>query len=252
MPVFFNVMLHKTKGIILRTVKYGETSIITTVYTELFGVQTYIVKGVRQSSKTSQGKANYFQPAMLLDMEVHHNELKQMQFIKEYQCSYLYEKILFDVVRNSVAMYVIELLQHSLKQPEANPELFYLIEDTLKEIDKGSETFVANLPLYFTLHLGSELGFQIQGAYSEDKPVLDLQQGFFTDAVPVHPYFLENEDAKITSQILKIKQYKDLENISLNRNIRRQLLVAYQQYMSLHISDFGEMRSLAVLQEILS
>ncbi|HEX3024946.1 MAG TPA: DNA repair protein RecO, partial [Chitinophagaceae bacterium] len=208
------MQIHKTKGIILRTVKYGETSIITTVYTELFGVQSYIVKGVRQSSKTSQGKANFFQPAAILEMEVYHNELKQLQFIKEYQWSFLYDKIFFDVVRNTVAMYVIELLQYSLKQPEANPELFYLIEDTLKEIDKGSDSFVANLPLYFTLHLGSELGFQIQGEYSKHKPVLDLQQGYFTDALPQHPYFLENDDAKITSQILSIKQYKDLGNIS--------------------------------------
>lgn len=244
-------MVHKTKGIILRTVKYGETSIITTVYTELFGVQTYIVKGVRQSTKTSQGKANYFQPAMLLNMEVHHNELKQLQFIKEYECSYLYEKILFDVVRNAVAIYVIELLQHSLKQPEANPELFYLIEDTLKEIDKGSETFVANLPLYFSLHLGSQLGFQIRGKYSEFNPVLDLQQGFFITAVPPHPYYLCKEDAKITSQILNIKKYQELETIPLNQNMRRQLLKSYQQFIAIHISDFGEMRSLAVLQEVL-
>ena len=245
-------MLHKTKGIILRTVKYGETSIISTVYTELFGVQSYIVKGVRQSSKTSQGKANYFQPAMILEMEVYHNDQKQLQFIKEYECCYLYEKILYDVVRNAVAMYVIEMLQHSLKQPEANPDLFYLIEDTLKEIDKGSETFVANLPLYFTLHLGSELGFQIQGTYSESTPILDLQQGFFIDNIPLHPYYLSNDDARITSQILTIKKYKDLENIPLNRNIRRQLLISYQQYISVHIADFGELRSLMVLQEVLS
>ncbi len=245
-------MLHKTRGIILRTVKYGETSIITTVYTELFGVQRYIVKGVRQSSKTSQGKANFFQPAMMLEMEVYHNEQKQLQFIKEYQCSYLYEKILFDVVRNAVAMYVIEMLQHSLKQPEANPDLFYLIESTLKEIDKGSETFVANLPLYFTLHLGSELGFQIQGIYSKHTPVLDLQQGFFIDSIPLHPHYLMNDDARITSQILNIKKYNELDTILLNRNTRRQLLMAYQQYITLHIADFGEMRSLAVLQEVLS
>ena len=123
-------MVHKTKGIILRTVKYGDTSIITTVYTELFGVQTYIVKGARQSSKKTQSKASYFQPAAILEMEVYHNELKQMQFIKEYQWSFFYEKIFFDVTRNAVAMYVIELLQHSLKQPEAHPELFYFIENT--------------------------------------------------------------------------------------------------------------------------
>ena len=74
------MQIHKTKGVILRAVKYGETSIIATVYTELFGVQSYMVKGVRQSSKKSQGKANYFQPAAILEMEVFYNELKQMQF----------------------------------------------------------------------------------------------------------------------------------------------------------------------------
>ena len=78
-------MVHATKGIVLRTVKYGDTSVITTVYTELFGVQSYIVKGVRQRTKTSSGKAGYFQPAAILEMEVYHNELKQLQFVREFQ-----------------------------------------------------------------------------------------------------------------------------------------------------------------------
>ena len=40
--------LHKTKGIVLRTVKYGETSIIVTIFTELFGIQSYLVNGVQE------------------------------------------------------------------------------------------------------------------------------------------------------------------------------------------------------------
>ncbi|GAC1442686.1 MAG: hypothetical protein NVSMB63_11260 [Sediminibacterium sp.] len=245
-------MVHATKGVVLRTVKYGDTSIITTVYTELFGIQSYIVKGVRQSSKTSAGKAGYFQPAALLEMEVYHNEMKQLQFIKEYQWSYLYEHVLFDVVKNAVAMYVIELLQHTLKQPEANPELFYLTEDTLKQLDKGGGTLIANLPLYFTLHLGSELGFQMQGAYSVQTPVLDLKEGMFIAEKPLHPYFLEGSPAQISSQMLGIKFYNDLENISSNRTARRELLQAYQTYIALHVADFGTLKSLSVLQEILS
>jgi DNA repair protein RecO (recombination protein O) len=75
------VQVYKTKGIILRTLKYGETSIITTAYTELFGIQTYIVKG-KTIIKKSQGKANYFQPSAILEMEVYHNTLKNLQFIK--------------------------------------------------------------------------------------------------------------------------------------------------------------------------
>ncbi len=245
-------MIHATKGIVLRTVKYGDTSIITTVYTELFGIQSYIVKGVRQSSKTSSGKAVFFQPGSLLDMEVYHNEQKQLQFIKEYQWSYLYERVLFDVVRNTVAMFVIELVQHCLKQPEANPEMFYLIEDTLKQLDRGNDTLCGNLPLYFTLQLAAQLGFQIQGQYSKDTPVLDLQEGVFTRDTPAHPYYLEGELAAITSDLSALVFYNDLENFQLNRNKRKELLQAYQTFLSLHIADFGEMRSFVILQEILA
>ncbi len=246
-------MVHATKGIVLRTVKYGDTSIITTVYTELFGIQSYIVKGVRQSSRTSAGKAGFFQPSAMLEMEVYHNQLKHLQFIKEYRWSYLYEHVLFDVVKNTVAMFVIELLQHSLKQPEANPELFYLIEDTLKQLDKGSDTLTGNLPLYFTLHLGRELGFGMQGNYNTTStPYLDLQEGVFTGERPPHAYYIADNAAEITSQLLSIQFYNDLETIQMSRLLRRELMQSYQTYLALHIADFGELRSLPILQEILS
>jgi DNA repair protein RecO (recombination protein O) len=245
-------MVHTTKGIVLRTVKYGDSSIITTVYTELFGIQSYIVKGVRQSTKRSAGKAGFFQPAAMLEMEVYHNELKHLQFIREYQWSFLYEHVLFDVVKNTVALYVVELLQHSLKQPEANPELFYLIEDTLKQLDRGNETLTGNLPLYFTLHLGRELGFGLGGNYTAQTPILDLQEGNFVSERPAHAYYLEDTMAETTARLSAIKFYNDLEAIQLTRNMRRGLLLAFQHYLALHISDFGEMKSLSILQEILS
>src|SRR4051812_32948289 len=100
-------MTHKTKGIVLRTVKYGDTSVIASVYTEVFGVQSYIVKGVRQTTKKSSGKAIYFQPGAILDMVVYQNNLKNLQFIKEYEWAFLYEHVLFDVAKNAVAMYVV-------------------------------------------------------------------------------------------------------------------------------------------------
>lgn len=244
--------VHKTKGIVLRTVKYGETSVIASVYTELFGVQSYIVKGVRQTSKKGQNKGSFFQPAAILEMEVYKNEFKNLQFIKDFQWDHIYTSVFFDVVKNAVAMYMIELLQHSLKQPEANPELFYMIEESLKQLDNGSEALTANLPLYFTLHLSTELGFQVQGEYSARTPVLDLVEGHFTEHLPSHPHYIDGELARTTSAIASISFYSDLEQIKLGRNTRRQLLEAYQDYIALHVQDFGEMRSWKVLQEILS
>jgi DNA repair protein RecO (recombination protein O) len=103
-------------------------------------------------------------------MVVYHNEMKNINFIKEYQWGYLYQEVLFDVVKNTVAVYMVEILQNSIKQPEANPQLFYLIHDSLSQLDKAPMAITANLPLYFSLHLAGELGFRIQGEYSYDTP----------------------------------------------------------------------------------
>ena len=116
--------VHNTRAVILRAVKYGETSLIVSAYTELFGLQSYLINGVRVSSKKGSGKANYFQPAAILDLVVYHNDLKNLQRIKEFKWAVLYQHILFDVIKNSVALFMIELLQKAVKQPESNPELF--------------------------------------------------------------------------------------------------------------------------------
>ncbi len=88
---FDAMQLHKTKGIVLKTVKYGETSLIATLYTELFGIQSYLVNGVRSSSRKGPGKANLFQPAAILDLLVYHNDLRNLQRIREFNWAILYQ-----------------------------------------------------------------------------------------------------------------------------------------------------------------
>src|SRR6266487_5776466 len=114
--------LHKTKGLVLRTVKYGETSLIVTIFTELFGIQSYLVNGVRASTKKGSGKANLFQPAAILDLIVYHNDLKNLQRVKDLKWANLFQHIFYAVRKNAVAVFMVELLTKCLKQPEANPD----------------------------------------------------------------------------------------------------------------------------------
>ena len=127
-----------------------------------------------------------------------------------------------------------------------------MTEDTLKQLDKGNSTLTANLPLYFSLHLAGELGFRIQGTCNSSTPYLDLQEGQFVEEKPDHGYYIEGEAAHATSQLLSIHFYNDLENIHLPRHIRKNLILAFQNYVALHVQDFGEIKSLSVLQEIFS
>ena len=243
--------LHKTKGIVLRAVKYGETSLVVTIYTELFGVQGYLVNGVRTASKKSTSKANVFQPTAILDLVVYHNELKQLNRIKEFKWAFLYQHIFSDVPRNAVALFMIELLGRCLKQPESNPELFQFTEDIFTRLDESSGTVMANIPLFFALHLTHFFGFRIDDNYSAAKPYLDLHEGAFVNEQPHHPYFLEDKEAAVTSQLLKVMQTAELVAIQLHHDFRRNLLLAYENYYRLHIHDFGKLKSLPVLREVL-
>jgi DNA repair protein RecO (recombination protein O) len=243
-------MTHKTKGIVLRNIKYGETSLVVTVFTELFGVQTYMVNGVRTAKKTI-AKANYFQPAAVLDLVVYHSENKAMQRIKEFGWGYLYNNVLTNVIKNSIAAYMVELLYKCLKQPEAHADLFHFCEDTLMQLDERPKKTVANFPLFFALHLPYFLGFRMTDNYNVENNFLDLREGVFINHQPVHPYFISDEAAHITSQLLKVMQPSELEAFNLNHQIRRQLLLHYQDYYALHIPEFGQMKTLQVLHEVL-
>lgn len=243
-------MTHKTKGIVLRTIKYGETSVVVTIFTELFGVQTYMVNGVRTTKKSS-AKANHFQPGAILDLIVYHNDLQTMQRIKEFKWDFLYQQILSDVIKNSIALYMVELLQKCLHQPEQNTALFYFCEDVLIQLDAANKAVTANMALYFSLHLTHFFGFKMNDDYDNNQQVLDFKEGSFVAEQPAHPDFIDGEQAIITSQLLKVMQPFELEDIKLHHETRRKLLLHYQDYYALHIPDFGQMKTLAILHEVL-
>ena len=242
----------KTKGLVLRSVKYGETSIIVAIYTELFGIQSYLVNGVRTSSKKGPGKASLFQPAALLDLVVYHNELKNLQRLKEFRWGYLYGHVFSDVLKNAVALFMVELLQKTIKQPEHNPDMYHFIEDSFMHLDNSEAAVVANYPLFFALHLANLFGLRFSDDYDEHKTFLDLKEGVFVAEQPMHPYFLGGQYTYTTSQLLRTLQPYELTEIKLNHETRRVLLQAYQTFYALHFQDFGTMKTLPVLQEVLS
>ena len=237
-------MTHKTKAIILRSIRYGETSLVITAFTELFGIQTYIMNGVRTSKPGS--KAAQFQPGALLHMEVYHNELKAMNRIKESSWHAVYKNIFSDVISHSIAIYLVELTHKLLKQPEADPDLFGFFEEVLLELDNSPREVAANIPLFFTLHLPQFFGFRITDNEGSGN-YLDLMEGRFSSEEPSHEYFLTGNDAEVTSDILRTRQVNELGYIHLHRTQRRHLLENYMTYYALHVPDFGKMKTLDII-----
>ncbi len=245
-------MIAKTKGIVLRSIKYGETSLVVTMFTELFGVQSYLVNSVRIASKKGASKSSFFQPAAILDLIAYNNQFSNLQRLREYKWEFLYQHILSDVRKNSVALFIIELLTKCLKQPEPNAELFYFVEDVLHHLDEANEAVTGNLPLFFALHVAVFFGFRINDEFSEDNHYLDLEAGRFVSDQPSHQYYLIDREAAAVSLILKIMQPQELEQVFLNQEMRRRIMHGIEQFYVLHIPEFGTLKTLPVLREIMS
>jgi DNA repair protein RecO (recombination protein O) len=226
-------MLHKTKGIVISFIKYKETSIIVKIYTEVFGIQTYIENGVR--SAKGKNKIALFQPLTLLDLVVYHDSKKEIHRISEIKCLYPFNTITVDIKKSSLGIFVNEVLNNSLKEHAENIPLFNFLEDSLKYLDQH-EAQIENFHLYFLINYCFYLGF---GPESED----DVVNQLLDHAVPVN-----NEE----KAILKDLVHQDFgSRLQINKSLRIKTLELILIYYKIHVEGFGNLRSIGILKEVL-
>ncbi len=243
-------MLQKTGGIVLRSIKYGDTSLICTIFTAVYGIQAYMIRGVR-TAKVRSNRAMLLQPATLLDIVADHRPQRSLQNIREFQPAYIYHSLQEEIVKNSVALFTAELLLRLLPEAAPMPELFDFTYNYYVQLDGMPVREVANFPLYFIVQCSRMLGYDIKGSYSADTPHLNLQEGGYTREQPSSQHFASEEDAKMLARLLRVESLGELKDIEMNAAMRYRLLDWYMEYLNSHTQHLGNIRSLAVLREIL-
>lgn len=243
-------MLQKTRGIVLRAIKYGETSLICSIFTEVYGVQSYLVQGVR-SAKSRNNKAGLLQPGTLLDLVVYHNPQKGLQRIKEFQLAYLYQHLQEDILKNTVALFSVELLLRLLPEQAEVDDLFTFSYDYFCLLDKVPTNTVGNYPLFFITHVSKLLGYHFHGRYSIETPHLNLQEGSFTAQPPAMSPFVSDNDARAIDQLSAINDIDLINEVKMNTDMRFRLLDWYLAYLHQHTQHMAELKSLPILRAIL-
>ena len=245
-------MITTTPGLVLRSIKYGETSLVTTVFTRTYGVQTYLVQGVRlANAKSRQSRAGLLQPAQLLDLTVYHKPGKSLQWMKEFSAAYLYGSLQEEVVKNSVALFSVELIYRLLPEDAPQPELFDFVREYFEVLDRLPAANVANFPLFFAIQCSRALGYEIGGRFSEQTPHLNLHEGGFTQEAPVIQSHVSDEDASALNDLLMAREFAEITRIEMNGAMRQRLLEWYIAFLQRHTEHMKPIRSLAVLQAVL-
>ncbi|MDZ4845652.1 MAG: DNA repair protein RecO [Chitinophagales bacterium] len=236
-------MIHKTKGIVLHTIKFNESSIITKIYTADFGLQSFIVKGVRSAGKS--GKAALFSVMNILELEMYHRENKGLQYLKEFRPAFIFKTIQTDILKSSIALFLAEVLGKCIQEEEANHNLYYFIEQTLVALDESPKA-ESNLHLTFLLGFTKHLGFFPNTDMDDSCAYFDLQDGNFTREIPVHSYFVAQPHTENLKKLLAGELYVPMNVADRNFLLEKMLL-----YYQLHLQNFRKVTSHHVLHEVL-
>src|SRR5512133_3092423 len=137
-------MLIKTRAIVLHHVKYGESSLIVTLYTERHGRMTCMVSGIR--SKKTHLSLTFFQPLTLLEAEIYYRPNREVHRLKELSCPFHYTSIPFAITKSTISLFIAEILWLTLREEEANEELFNFLFHAFQLLDTKDEG-VANFHL---------------------------------------------------------------------------------------------------------
>ena len=239
-------MLITTEGIVLHFIKYGESSVIATIYTRDFGRQSYLVNAAR--SKKSQNKASLLQPLFLVDMVAYQKQTRELHRIKELKSNQVYQNIPFNITKSSLVIFLSEVLYKSINEQESYPEMYDFIKNSLLYFDL-METGSSNFHLWFLFRLTEYLGFLPETNRVGFQGWFDMKIGAVVHFQPSHPFYA-NKD--VTEYLMTLSSLKihEISEFVISRSMRDTLITVLVDYYQLHFDDLGEIKSLNVLREV--
>ncbi len=244
-------MLVKTRGIVLRHMKYGETSLIVDIFSEALGMRSYLVNGVRTAR--ARNKAALYQLMSLLDLVVYEREGKSLQRIREAKPAHLYTRLPFELPRTAIGMFMAELAGKVLREASPQDDLFVFLFEAFRQLDLTAHS-ISNYHLSFLAHFCGWLGFQPDAApwasTTQTAVFFDMQEGVFQDQAPDHPHHISPPLARTFAALIQLP-LQESYRIPLSRAQRKELLDRMLEFYYLHVAHLSTIRSHDIWAEVL-
>lgn len=238
-------MIESTKAIVINSIKYGDTSLICTCYTKERGMRSYMLRGVLKS-KRGKLRPAYFQPLTQLRITANHNNKGALNTIREAELDHFYNSIYTDVRKQTITLFLAEVLYGAIREEEQNIALYEYLEASLLWLDTHHD--VSNFHLLFLLNLTRFLGF-----YPEKQQIksnsFNMFEGNFSNLIG--KYSITGEKLVQFKKLLGIN-FDVLHEVDFNVKNRQDILSVLIQYFELHLSGFRTPKSLDVLKTVFS
>ena len=239
-------MLTKTQAIVLHSIKYGETRIIVDMFTRSHGRLSFIVN-IPKSTK-AKAKKQFFQPLTILEIEVDVRPKVQLQKLSDVRLASPFSSIPFNPHKLSISLFIAEFLFYALRSEQQNTLLYDYVESSILWLDSQADRY-ANFHLVFLMRLSRFLGFYPNLEHYQAGDYFDLRESMFLPAPPLHRDFLYPEEAEKVQLMMRM-DYPTMHLFRMSHQERNRLLEVTITYYRLHLTDFPELKSIAVLQEL--
>ncbi len=241
-------MLVSGEGVVLHSVKYGDNSLIATIYTREWGRQAYMVTLSR--SRKSSNKQGMLQPLFFVDFVAYQKDTREVQRIKEIKNQPAYQSIPFDVIKMTQIIFLAEFLYKVLREQESSPETFSFIQNSLLYYDLTGSA-AANFHLWFLLRFTEYAGIMPDLSKTGFEAWFDMRKGALASFEPSHPFFINKEATEVLIKLDALK-IQDIAQLRLPANMRNQLTSKLVEYYQLQFEHLGDIKSLKVLHDLFS
>lgn len=236
-------MLVSTEAIALSSQKYSESSIIFKALTKSDGIKSYLIRGIRAKKNKTLSPA-LFQPLTVLEIDANHKNKGGLETIKSAKISKPYKNIPYDIIKNSMTLFISELIVKCVKEEEKNEELFDFIVSSFIWLDVSENH--QNFHIHFITKFLKYLGISPHNNHGSND--FDIVNGCFIKSV--------EKNRKVAQNIvISLNRFLgtnfDQINITVNSSLKRKQFLEFMiNYLEFHIESFKRPKSLNVLYDL--
>lgn len=240
------MIMTRTKAIVLKTVKYGESSLIVDMLTEAMGRVSFMVK--LSASKKGKMRKHFFQPLHILEIDFDFRANASLQRIRDIRLSVPLCSLPFDHYKLSIALFVSEFVYHATRGEQTNLLLYKYVESSILWLDGVKDGF-ANFHLVFMIRVSRFIGFLPNTEEYHEGDYFDMVNGCFCVSVPSHGHYLQPAEASKIGLLMRLG-YPTMHLCAMSREERNRCTEVILEYYRLHVPGFPELRSYPILKQL--
>jgi DNA repair protein RecO (recombination protein O) len=247
-------MLSKSQVIVLHTIKYGDNGIVLQCYSNTCGRQAVFL---RVSARNKVVLSNLHRLG-ILDIVTWSNG-SSMPTVKEMEPVVRLDSIRTNIYKNTIAIFLSELLVKCIKESEANLQLYQFLVSSISVLEH-MDGMIANFHIHFLVHLSKMLGFMPVDNFSAANPLFDIHSARFVGASYANSAGSANSAGRnadcfpaVESELLHTVLNTpaiECSGIRCSGEVRLAFAKQMIKYLSVHLGINFDMKSLDVLHEV--